>query len=187
MTEEDVKPVDEVEEHEEVHNEVKEVKEETVVEETPVEEVKEAEIVAEEPPQQKKKENRRGHKPKMSESKKLNVYKKEECPDCKKMLTVGNLRYKHSKFCVGKKMKDKAPPPAAKPVAAASASAPITEREVAKRVEAFNEASKPVQPEGNMYDEVFKRYITDLKKQEQERRKNYYDSLINLAIRKRNI
>jgi hypothetical protein len=166
---------------EEVHQEVVEdMPPEVVVEDKPVDEVKEAVVVDDVPPV--KKENRRGHKPKMSESKKLNVYKKEECPDCKKMLTVGNLRYKHPKLCVGKKMKEKAAP-AAKAVAAA----PITEREVAKRVEAFNEASKPPEPEQNAYDEVFKRYITDLKKQEQERRKNYYDSLINLALRKRNI
>jgi hypothetical protein len=117
-----------------------------------------------------KKENRRGHKPKMSESKKINVYKKEECPDCKKLLTIGNLRYKHSKFCVGKKIKAVNPiqPAAPKPQ-------PITEREIVQRVEQFNKASiEQAQPPAHQINEleIVRNYITRTKQEQIDRKKN---------------
>ena len=117
-----------------------------------------------------KKDNRRGHKPKMSESKKINVYKKEECPDCKKLLTIGNLRYKHSKFCVGKKIKAVNPiqPAAPKPQ-------PITEREIVQRVEQFNKASiEQAQPPAHQINEleIVRNYITRTKQEQIDRKKN---------------
>ena len=91
MSDIEVKPVDEVEVVEEVH--------EQVVEEIPALEVQMTAQIIDEPVEVVPItviKGSRGHRPKMSPSKKLNVYKKEECPDCKKLLTIGNLRYKFS-------------------------------------------------------------------------------------------
>ena len=130
-----------------------------------------------------KKENRRGHKPKMSESKKINVYKKEECPDCKKLLTVGNLRYKHSRFCVGKKIKAATPiqPAAPKPQ-------PITDREIVQRVEQFNQASiEQAQPPTSQIDEleIVRNYITRTRQEQIDKKKQYYDELVNKSLGRR--
>ena len=80
------------------HKEV--IEEQIAVEEPPV--INQEPIIQE--PIVKVIKGSRGHKPKMSLSNKINVYKKEECPDCKKLITVGNLRYKHARFCIGAKL-----------------------------------------------------------------------------------
>jgi hypothetical protein len=128
-----------------------------------------------------KKENRRGHKPKMSESKKINVYKKEECPDCKKLLTIGNLRYKHGKFCVGKKIKASNPiqPVEHKPP-------PITESEIVQRVEQFNKASVE-QPQPPQIDEleIVRNYISRTRQEQIDKKTQYYNALVNKSLRRR--
>ena len=176
MSDIEVKPVDEVEVVEEVHEEV--------VEEIPDEPAASAEAVEDAPPPIIK--GSRGHRPKMSPSKKINVYKKEECPDCKKLLTIGNLRYKHARFCIGKKIKESTPTPA--PSQAVVMKAPvITEREIAKRVDAFNvvNRSAPSLAEESEID-VVRQYISRLKREQEDRRQIQYTTLINSAISRRN-
>ena len=185
MSDIEVKPVDEVEVVEEVH--------ETNVEEipdgipvpaagipVPAQMVDEpVEVVA--APVVK---GSRGHRPKMSPSKKINVYKKEECPDCKKLLTIGNLRYKHARFCIGKKIKESTPTPA--PSQAVVMKAPvITEREIAKRVDAFNVVNRNPRDEESEID-VVRQYISRLKREQEDRRQIQYKTLINSAISRRN-
>ena len=178
MSDIEVKPVGEVEVVEEVH--------ETNVEEipdgipVPAQMVDEpVEVVA--APVVK---GSRGHRPKMSPSKKINVYKKEECPDCKKLLTIGNLRYKHARFCIGKKIKESTPTPA--PSQAVVMKAPvITEREIAKRVDAFNVVNRNPRDEESEID-VVRQYISRLKREQEDRRQIQYKTLINSAISRRN-
>ena len=126
----------------------------------------------------------RRHKPKMSPSKKINVYKKEECPDCKKMLTVGNLRYKHARFCIGKKIKESTP--ISTPVQAVIMKPPpISEREIIRRVDAFNgNNNSNHEPESEV--DVVRRYVSNLKKQQEEKMTSQYNNLINSAIVRRN-
>ena len=178
MSDIEVKPVDEVEVVEEVH--------ETNVEEipdgipVPAQMVDEPVEVVEAPVVK----GSRGHRPKMSPSKKINVYKKEECPDCKKLLTIGNLRYKHARFCIGKKIKESTPAPA--PLQAVVMKAPvITEREIAKRVDAFNVVNRTERTEESEID-VVRQYISRLKREQEDRRQIQYKTLINSAISRRN-
>ena len=179
MSDIEVKPVDEVEVVEEVHEEV--------VEEIPAVEVPTAQIIDEPvedaPPPIIK--GSRGHRPKMSPSKKINVYKKEECPDCKKLLTIGNLRYKHARFCIGKKIKESTPTPA--PSQAVVMKAPvITEREIAKRVDAFNVVNRSAPRDEESEIDVVRQYISRLKREQEDRRQIQYKTLINSAISRRN-
>ena len=175
MSDIEVKPVDEVEVVEEVHEEV--------VEEIPDIEVQTDEPAVEDAPPPIIKGSR-GHRPKMSPSKKINVYKKEECPDCKKLLTIGNLRYKHARFCIGKKIKESTPAPA--PLQAVVMKAPvITEREIAKRVDAFNVVNRTERTEESEID-VVRQYISRLKREQEDRRQIQYKTLINSAISRRN-
>ena len=130
-------------------------------------------------------EGSRGHRPKMSPSKKINVYKKEECPDCKKLLTIGNLRYKHARFCIGKKIKESTPTPA--PSQAVVMKAPvITEREIAKRVDAFNVVNRSAPRDEESEIDVVRQYISRLKREQEDRRQIQYKTLINSAISRRN-
>jgi hypothetical protein len=160
------------------HKEV--IEEQIAVEEPPV--INQEPIIQE--PIVKVIKGSRGHKPKMSLSKKINVYKKEECPDCKKLLTVGNLRYKHARFCIGKKIKESIPIPT--PVQSVIMKPPsISEREIIRRVDAFNgNNNSNHEPETEV--EVVRRYVSNLKKQQEEKRTSQYKNLINSAIVRRN-
>ena len=174
MSDIEVKPVDEVEVVEEVHEEV--------VEETPAPDIQiiDEPVEVVEAPVVK---GSRGHRPKMSPSKKINVYKKEECPDCKKLLTIGNFRYKHARFCIGNKIKESTPTPA--PLQAVVMKAPvITEREIAKRVDAFNVVNRNPRDEESEID--MRQYISRLKREQEDRRQIQYKTLINSAISRRN-
>ena len=125
----------------------------------------------------------RGHRPKMSESKKLNVYKKEECLDCGKMLTVGHLRYKHTRFCVGKNMKKKKEDEARTQVQVKLL--PVSDREIMRRVDDFNTSNtkKEIEPESEI--EVVRRYVSNLKQQQHEKTTMRFKNLINSAIVRR--
>jgi hypothetical protein len=163
---------------EEVKPDIEEVKQVEAVEEKPIEEVKQIEEVK--PEKKQKMKNPRGHPPKKSDSQKFNVGKKETCPDCLKTMAAGTLRYKHAKVCVGKKIKEKEQKE--KPII----QQPISQKEIAKRVEEFN-SSPPipsVEPETEI--DVVRRYITNMKKQEIEKRTAHYKSLIQSAIPRRN-
>ena len=157
------------------------IKEQKAVEEPPV--INQEPIIQE--PIVKVIKGSRGHKPKMSPSKKINVYKKEDCPDCKKMLTVGNLRYKHARFCIGKKIKESTP--ISTPVQAVIMKPPpISDREIIRRVDAFNGNNNNNNNEPESEVDVVRRYVSNLKKQQDEKRTSQYKNLINSAITRRN-
>ena len=179
------------------------IKEQIAVEEPPV--INQEPIIQE--PIVKVIKGSRGHKPKMSLSKKINVYKKEECPDCKKLITVGNLRYKHARFCIGAKLaaraasaaaptspeglvagkKIKESIPISTPVQAVIMKPPpISEREIIRRVDAFNGNNNNNNNEPESEVDVVRRYVSNLKKQQDEKRTSQYKNLINSAITRRN-
>ena len=99
------------------------------------------------------------------------------------MLTVGNLRYKHARCCIGKKIKESTPISA--PVQAVIMKPPpISEREIIRRVDAFNGNNNNNEPESEV--DVVRRYVSNLKKQQDEKRTSQYKNLINSAITRRN-